>query len=265
MPIQLASPGVYIQEVSSGVRTIAGVATSVAAFLGAASRGPINKATRIYSFADFERGFGGLSADSEMSYGVRQFFLNGGTDAWIVRVVKDASPASRTLQNLTPIPVLTVTALDAGASGNGIQVRVDYTTAFTDSTFNISFIRNSDGRAEQYTNVSMNSADARYLPDLVNGVSQLVKISRDVTQGTLNGLPAGTSTSGTLGDVSTLLDATHTDFRVVVNGLPPVTVSITLPADIAGGTATQRLTALAAAIQAKVQAQSGKNKNIKKK
>ena len=49
-----------------------------------------------------------------MSYGVRQFFLNGGTDAWIVRVVKDASPASRTLQNLTPIPVLTVTALDAG-------------------------------------------------------------------------------------------------------------------------------------------------------
>ena len=257
MPIQLASPGVYIQEVSSGVRTIAGVATSVAAFLGAASRGPINKATRIYSFADFERGFGGLSADSEMSYGVRQFFLNGGTDAWIVRVVKDASPASRTLQNLTPIPVLTVTALDAGASGNGIQVRVDYTTAFPDSTFNISFIRNSDGRAEQYANVSMNSADARYLPDLVNGVSQLVKISRDVTQGTLNGLPAGTSTSGTLGDVSTLLDATHTDFRVVVNGLPPVTVSITLPADIAGGTATQRLTALAAAIQAKVQAQSG--------
>ena len=150
MPIQLASPGVYIQEVSSGVRTIAGVATSVAAFLGAASRGPINKATRIYSFADFERGFGGLSADSEMSYGVRQFFLNGGTDAWIVRVVKDASPASRTLQNLTPIPVLTVTALDAGASGNGIQVRVDYATAFPDSTFNISFIRNSDGRAEQY-------------------------------------------------------------------------------------------------------------------
>lgn len=89
MPLQLASPGVYIQEVSSGVRTIAGVATSVAAFLGAAARGPINKATRIHSFADFERGFGGLAADSEMSYGVRQFFLNGGTDAWIVRVVKE--------------------------------------------------------------------------------------------------------------------------------------------------------------------------------
>jgi hypothetical protein len=65
------------------------------------ARGPINKATRIYSFADFERAFGGLAADSEMSYGVRQFFLNGGTDAWIVRVVKTASPASRTLLNST--------------------------------------------------------------------------------------------------------------------------------------------------------------------
>jgi hypothetical protein len=256
MPIQLTSPGVYIQEVSSGVRTIAGVATSVAAFVGAAPRGPINKATRIYSFADFERAFGGLAADSEMSYGVRQFFLNGGTDAWIVRVVKTASPASRPLLNATAATVLTVTALDAGASGNGIQVRVDHATANPDSTFNIAFIRN-DGRAEQYPNVSMNSADARYLPDLVNGVSQLVKIVREVSGATLNGLAAATSTSGTLGDVQTMLDATHTDFRVVVNGLPPVTVSITLPADIAGGTATQRLTALAAAIQSKVQAQAG--------
>ena len=110
MPVQLASPGVYIQEVSSGVRTIAGVATSVAAFLGAASRGPINKATRIFSFADFERAFGGLSADSEMSYAVRQFFLNGGTDAWIVRIVKTASPASKSLLSSAATPVMTVTA-----------------------------------------------------------------------------------------------------------------------------------------------------------
>ena len=135
MPVQLASPGVYIQEVSSGVRTIAGVATSVAAFLGAASRGPINKATRIFSFADFERAFGGLSADSEMSYAVRQFFLNGGTDAWIVRIVKTASPASKSLLSSAATPVMTVTALDSGASGNDIQVRVDYATAFPDSTY----------------------------------------------------------------------------------------------------------------------------------
>ncbi len=256
MPVQFAAPGVYIQEIPSGVRTISSVATSVAAFLGAAPRGPVNKAVRIHSFADFERNFGGLSADSEMSYGVRQFFGNGGSDAWIVRVVKDASPASRTLLSSTAANVLTVTALDAGVSGNDIQLRVDYATALPDSTFNLSVIRSSDGRAEQYANVSMNSADARYLPDLMNGVSQLVKVSRDVPQATLDGLPAGTSTSGAIADVATVIDATHTDFRVVVNGLPSVTVSITLPADIAGGTAIQRLTTLAAAIQAKVRAQA---------
>lgn len=257
MPVQFASPGVYIQEIPSGVRTISSVATSIAAFLGAAPRGPVNKAIRIHSFADFERGFGGLSADAEMSYGVRQFFLNGGSDAWIVRVVKDAAPASRTLLSAAAANVLTVTALDAGVSGNGIQLRVDYATALPDSTFNLSIIRDADGRAEQYANVSMNSADARYLPDLLNGVSQLVKVTRDVGQGTLDGLPAGTSTSGPIADVQAVLDATHTDFRVVVNGLAPVNVSITLPADIAGGTPTQRLTALAAAIQAKVRAQAG--------
>ncbi|PLX77635.1 MAG: phage tail protein [Azoarcus sp.] len=256
MPVQFAAPGVYIQEIPSGVRTISSVATSVAAFLGAAPRGPVNKAVRIHSFADFERSFGGLSSDSEMSYGVRQFFGNGGSDAWIVRVVKDASPASRTLLSSTAANVLTVTALDAGVSGNDIQLRVDYATALPDSSFNLSIIRSSDGRAEQYANVSMNSADARYLPDLVNGVSQLVKVSRDVPQATLDVLPAGTSTSGTVADVATVIDATHTDFRVVVNGLPSVTVSITLPADIAGGTAIQRLTTLAAAIQAKVRAQA---------
>ncbi|WP_249115617.1 phage tail sheath subtilisin-like domain-containing protein [Azoarcus sp. L1K30] len=257
MPVQFASPGVYIQEIPSGVRTISSVATSIAAFLGAAPRGPVNKAVRIHSFADFERSFGGLAADAEMSYGVRQFFLNGGSDAWIVRVVKDAAPASRTLLSAAAANVLTVTALDAGVSGNGIQLRADYATAFPDSTFNLSIIRDADGRAEQYANVSMNSADARYLPDLLNGVSQLVKVTRDVGQATLDGLPAGTSTSGPIADVQAVLDATHTDFRVVVNGLAPVNVSITLPTDIAGGTPTQRLTALAAAIQAKVRAQAG--------
>ena len=68
---------------------------------------------------------------------------------------------------------------------------------------------------------------------------------------------AATSTSGSLGDVQTVLDATHTDFRVSVNGLPPVTVSITLPADVAGATVADRRQTLANAITAKVTAQAG--------
>ncbi|OHC66402.1 MAG: hypothetical protein A2040_05135 [Rhodocyclales bacterium GWA2_65_19] len=259
MPEQLAYPGVYIEEISTAERTIAGVATSVTAFLGAAARGPVSKATRISSFADFERIFGGLSTDSEMSYGVRQFFLNGGRDAWIVRIVKSATLARLPLVNSKAATVLTVTALDAGTSGNDIQVGVDYATPTPDSRFNISFTRSSDGYAEHYLDASMNSADARYLPNLVNGISQLVSLIRDVSRSRLNALAAGSSRSGTLADVQTLLDATHTDFEVAVNGLPPVTVSLALPADIAGRTPTQRLTSLARTIKLKVRGQAAGN------
>ena len=68
MPTQLTSPGVYIEEIPSGVRTITGVATSITAFIGRALKGPINAPTVINSFGDFERSFGGLWIDSTMSY-----------------------------------------------------------------------------------------------------------------------------------------------------------------------------------------------------
>ena len=76
---QVSYPGVYVQEIPSGVRTIVGVSTSVTAFIGTAKRGPINSATEVLSFANYEREFGGLSRDSEVSYAVRQFFQNGGS------------------------------------------------------------------------------------------------------------------------------------------------------------------------------------------
>src|SRR5260221_240880 len=89
MPVNTTFPGVSIQEIPSGVRTITGVSTSVTAFLGPAVRGPVNKAVHVLSLKDYENNFGGLSTDSPMSYAVSQFFLNGGTEAWIVRLAKD--------------------------------------------------------------------------------------------------------------------------------------------------------------------------------
>src|SRR5215212_335665 len=86
MPTTPTYPGVYIEEVPSGVRTIVGVATSITAFVGRALRGPVNEPVRIQSFADFERAFGGLWVDSTLSYAVQHYFLNGGTDAIIVRL-----------------------------------------------------------------------------------------------------------------------------------------------------------------------------------
>jgi phage tail sheath protein FI len=86
MPSALTYPGVYIEEAASGVRAITGVATSIAAFVGRAARGPVNKAITINGYGDFERVFGGLWLHSQMGYAVRDFFLNGGSQAVIVRL-----------------------------------------------------------------------------------------------------------------------------------------------------------------------------------
>lgn len=71
---------------------IAAVPTAVTAFVGAARRGPVNRAVPIDSLADFEQRFGGLSATVETGYAVRQYFLNGGSAAWMVRVAKKLIP-----------------------------------------------------------------------------------------------------------------------------------------------------------------------------
>lgn len=86
MPVSLKFPGVYIQEIPSGVRTITGVATSIAAFVGRALRGPLNDPVTIQNFGDFERIFGGLWLESTLGYAVRDFYLNGGGTALIVRL-----------------------------------------------------------------------------------------------------------------------------------------------------------------------------------
>ncbi len=86
MPVAVSYPGVYIEEIPSGVRTITGVATSITAFVGRAKRGETNKATTINSFGDFERIFGGLWLQSQLGFAVRDFYLNGGSQAIIVRL-----------------------------------------------------------------------------------------------------------------------------------------------------------------------------------
>src|SRR6267378_1815341 len=119
MPVTPTYPGVYVEEIPSGVRTITGVATSITAFIGRALRGPVNEAVTINSFGDFERIFGGLWADSPLGFAVRDFYLNGGSQAIIVRLyTKEATKndfASLTANGLT------VTAAYPGAWGNKIR------------------------------------------------------------------------------------------------------------------------------------------------
>ena len=97
MPMELKYPGVYIDEVPSGVHAIAGVPTSIAAFVGAAARGPRNTPVRLASFAEYDRAFGGLASTRPLSYAVKHFFDNGGRDAYVVRVGRRAVPTAAEL------------------------------------------------------------------------------------------------------------------------------------------------------------------------
>src|SRR5829696_4062633 len=86
MPTTYTYPGVYVEEIPSGVRTITGVATSITAFVGRARRGPTDEPSTINNYGDFERIYGGLWEGSPLSYAVRDFYRNGGTQAIIVRL-----------------------------------------------------------------------------------------------------------------------------------------------------------------------------------
>jgi len=97
----LSYPGVYIKEVPSGVRTIAGVSTSIAMFIGRAKKGELNKPILCLSFEDFQRAFSANFANSDLARSVKLFFANGGNRCYVMRIadMTVARSSSVTLQN----------------------------------------------------------------------------------------------------------------------------------------------------------------------
>jgi uncharacterized protein len=186
MPVQPTFPGVYVQEVPSGVRTITGVSTSVAAFVGMVNRGPLGLPVRILSFADYERRFGNDTSASEMTDQVRQFFLNGGQQAFIMRIAQDAVAAAVTLRSesekAVEKDVLVLTAKDAGTVGDAIRIEIDYDTSSPESTFNLTAYRLvSDGQGgterveeEVHSELSMNPNSPRFAVAVLSQQSNLL-------------------------------------------------------------------------------------------
>lgn len=182
MPVSPTYPGVYIEEIPSGVRTITGVATSITAFVGSTARGPVEEPTVINSFGDFGRLFGGLTADSMVSYAVHDFYLNGGAQAVIVRLQNGAKAAQLSLKTggVAPNNVLLLNAANVGAWGNGLSVLVDHKTKDTTNTklFTLTII-DSAGATEKYLNVSVDPNDPRFLPRVLKDNSLLVTVPVD--------------------------------------------------------------------------------------
>jgi phage tail sheath protein FI len=124
MPATLTYPGVYIEEIPSSVRTISGVPTAVAAFIGRALRGPVDDAYVVNNFGDFERTFGGLGTEYPMSYAVNDFFLNGGGQAVIVRIFVAPAAGATGVATLSP-GGLNLVAASPGTWGNKLKATVN--------------------------------------------------------------------------------------------------------------------------------------------
>jgi phage tail sheath protein FI len=127
--VQVTYPGVYVQEIPSGNITITGVATSITAFVGRTIMGPMEPMD-CFSFAEFERYFGGRAHGYPLGYAVEDFFQNGGTHAVIVRVFartdKDTSGvASAALPIGDSGTKLQLIAASPGSWGKNIVASID--------------------------------------------------------------------------------------------------------------------------------------------
>jgi len=183
MPSQLTYPGVYIEEVPSGVRTIVGVSTSVTAFVGRAPRGPVRAPIVVTSYGDYARRFGGLWKHSRLGFAVRDFYLNGGSIAVIVRLYNPAAGAtSKSFVELEPEGAgankLRIEAAEEGLWGRSLRVRVDYDTSDPGDTalFNLTVFDGTTGGIEVHRNVVIAPADhPRVLGRVLENQSLLVR------------------------------------------------------------------------------------------
>jgi len=238
-------PGVYIEEVASGSRPIEGVATSVTAFVGAASRGPVKEPVLIGKFDDYADIFGKIVDENDhMGLAVQAFYLNGGGSAYICRLAGDTASAENETAVLgegtynsgansrtaSADPVLSISASSPGDWGNEVRFKIEkenrdsrlftlITGYFSDNEFQ---------EEERFNDLSMNADADNYIVTIVNEKSSLVQITiADV----LNYQSAQVSGADvTLTAIRTyLIDAAKSkSFMISVNG--SALKNVTLPA-----------------------------------
>ena len=187
----LTYPGVYVEEVSGGVRPLQIASTSTAAFVGLAQMGPDDDVLRVTSWTEFQRNYGTFITDGYLAHSVFQFFNNGGQQCYIVRVVRtDAATASVTVQNRASAPVdgLIISARSKGAWGNYLYLQIENGSLDPGNEFRIS-VRRQDNPAvvppnfqnitplEVFDNLSPDPTASNYVVNVLQAQSSLIKAS----------------------------------------------------------------------------------------
>lgn len=195
MPTYL-SPGVYVEEVEAGSRPIEGVGTSVAAFVGLASKGPINEPTLVSNWTQFSEAFGDFVENSYLAHAVYGWFLNGGGNCFVVRIAADSSNGSRPKPIAPPkqasVGGYTATSIAKGAAANKtIAVVVEPAGGENPPDGEFKLVVTVDGKdTETYDNVTAAEGDNN-VATKVNTASKLIKLEETQAGGALTPAVAG--------------------------------------------------------------------------
>lgn len=190
MTVQVSYPGVYIQEIPSGVRTIASVATSITAFVGRTRLGAVEQPVTCFSFGDFQRRFGDLDAERPLSYAVRDFFSNGGGQALIVRLFNEVGGGDDGVATLTVGGNLDLVAANPGTWGNALRATVSFAEDQTAAgevaarygltatdMFDLTLVDSAREVRETFQNVSVAAgAGARSVDAVLRASSNLMRV-----------------------------------------------------------------------------------------
>jgi phage tail sheath protein FI len=223
MPQTLTFPGVYIEEIPSGVRPITGVATSITAFIGRALRGPVDTAETITSYGDFERIFGGLWLESNLGYAVQDFYRNGGTIAIIVRVHKTKANDTASLTLGSAARALGLQAASPGAWGGKLSATIDDDVSDPTDTslFNLTVTDTGTGKIEVFRNVSFAALSPRRVDLVLAADSSLVVVTGSLPTQQQSSFPVTqTASNGNDGDpIDGSVITTGANFRANKRGL----------------------------------------------
>jgi hypothetical protein len=168
MSLEMISP-----RITGTVRDLRGGVPATIALAGRALRGPVNQATALWRFADFERTFGGLWADSRLGFEVRDFFHQGGAQAIVVRLYHPNGPGDS--HATLDANGLLLRALMPGSWGNLLRARIDHNIVPANpGRFNLTVRDGGTGKLEIFRNLSWHPGDPRRADEVIAAMSHLV-------------------------------------------------------------------------------------------
>ncbi len=182
MSQQLLASKIVIVEEEPRLRQVPSVPTAVVGMIGVTERGPVAVATFVTSFEQYVNIYGGFTATGDAAVAAEGFFLNGGSQMWVVRTVHFTDilvkasatdvQAKVTLLDRdsgTPLATLDVSGKTGGTFANSLDIVIANATSTDADEFNLQVVENGVIQ-ETFPNLSMTDTDDNYVESVINDV-----------------------------------------------------------------------------------------------